>query len=129
MKGAPITKYQSVKEYLTSLPEKDRGMLEELRKTIKRSAPEAQELISYNMPAFRYHGMLVFYAAFKEHIGFYPGNAVVNIVFKDELANFVTSKGTIKFSKEKPLPLSLVEKIVQYRVKENLEKVKVNKEK
>lgn len=117
-------KFKTVSEYLSVLPESSRGIMERLRSTIKKAAPEAEELISYNMPAFRYHGMLVYYAAHKEHIGFYPGNARLIEVFKDDLVGFKTSEGTVQFPFDKPIPLSLISKIVKFRVKENAVKAK-----
>ncbi len=118
------TKFKTVDEYLSSLPKKVNDILSDLRKTIKQAAPEAEEVISYNMPAFKFHGMLVYYAAHKEHIGFYPGNKIVSEVFKDDLVNYKTSKGTIQFPFEKSVPMRLVKNIVKYRVKENLRREK-----
>jgi uncharacterized protein YdhG (YjbR/CyaY superfamily) len=79
-------------------------------------------VISYNMPAFRFHGILLYFAAHKQHIGFYPGNADVVELFKSDLVNYQTSKGTIRFSVDMPLPLRVIKKIVRLRVKQNLEK-------
>jgi uncharacterized protein YdhG (YjbR/CyaY superfamily) len=109
--------------YLALQPEKVRGVLEKLRQTIKSSAPEAEEVISYGMPAFRYHGILVYFAAFKNHCSLFPGSIVEKM--KNELKDFKTSKGTIQFTAEKPLPAALVKKIVKARVKENLNKKKI----
>jgi uncharacterized protein YdhG (YjbR/CyaY superfamily) len=121
------TRFTTVDEYIAAYPEKVQERLEELRKTIRDAAPEAVEVISYNMPAFRYHGILLYYAAHSRHIGFYPGNAKVIGLFAPDLAGFETSKGTIKFPDEKSIPLALVEKIVRYRVRENLEKVSLKR--
>lgn len=118
------TKYESVEEYLSSLPSEVKVLMEGLRNTIKKAAPEAEELISYNMPAFKYHGILVYYAAHKNHIGFYPGSSVVTDIFKDDLKNYETSKGTVQFPFEKAIPLRLVNKIVKYRIKQNFEREK-----
>jgi uncharacterized protein YdhG (YjbR/CyaY superfamily) len=126
MESIPKTKFVTVDEYLSILPQKVRDSLEELRKTVNQVEPDAEELISYNMPAFRFHGILVYYAAHKSHIGFYPGNSIVNEVFKNDLGKYETSKGTIKFPIEKPLPLRLIKRIVKYRVKQNLDKRAVN---
>jgi len=117
-------KFQTVEEYLSTLPKEVRSKMEKLRRAIKRTAPEATEVISYNMPAFRFHGILVYYAAHKEHIGFYPANTHVIEQFKDDLKTYETSKGTIKFPLAKPIPLDLVKRIVAFRVKQNLMKVK-----
>jgi uncharacterized protein YdhG (YjbR/CyaY superfamily) len=123
---APMTtkKFKTVDEYLSSFPPNIKKNLTILRKAIKQAAPEAEEVISYNMPAYKFHGILIYFAAHTNHIGFYPGNKIVNIVFKDDLIEYETSKGTIKFPFEKPIPLRLIKTIVKYRVKENLDKAK-----
>lgn len=121
MKSAQTLK--DTDSYLALQPEKVRDVLEKLRQTIKSSAPEAEEVISYGMPAFRYHGMLVYFAAFKNHCSFFPGSIVEKM--KNELKNYKTSKGTIQFTAEKPLPTALVKKIIKARVKENLNKKKI----
>lgn len=121
MKSAQTLK--DTDSYLALQPEKVRDVLEKLRQTIKSSAPEAEEVISYGMPAFRYHGMLVYFAAFKNHCSFFPGSIVEKM--KNELKNYKTSKGTIQFTAEKPLPAALVKKIIKARVKENLNKKKI----
>lgn len=115
--------FKDTDSYLALQPEKARDVLEKLRQTIKSSAPEAEEVISYGLPAFRYHGMLVYFAAFKNHCSFFPGSIVEKM--KNELKNYKTSKGTIQFTAEKPLPTALVKKIVKARVKENLNKKKI----
>ena len=124
-------KFKTINEYQSAFPPKVKNLLKDLRKAIKQASPEAEELISYNMPAFKYHGILVYYAAHKEHIGFYPGSSVINEVFKDDLIDYETSKGTIKFPFEKVIPVRLVKKLVTYKAKQNLEraKSKVEKEK
>lgn len=114
----PVT---NIDEYIGSQPEKISIVLEKIRSTIKRAAPEAEETISYQMPAFKFHGMLVFFAAWKNHIGFYPSGSAIT-AFKKELAIYDGAKGSIKFPFDKPVPFSLIKKIVQYRVKENLNK-------
>ncbi|HYM00385.1 MAG TPA: DUF1801 domain-containing protein [Blastocatellia bacterium] len=113
-----MKKFKSVDEYFSTLPQEARDALEIMRKTIKQAAPKAEEAISYNMPAFKYNGMLVWYAAFKEHIGFYP-KASAMAAFKDELAGYRTSKGAIQFPLGKGIPVSLVKKIVKFRLKED----------
>jgi uncharacterized protein YdhG (YjbR/CyaY superfamily) len=95
--------------------------LETLRQTIRKAAPKAEEVISYQMPAFKFYGMLVYFAAYKTHIGFYPtGSGIAS--FKKELDKYETSKGTVRFPIDKPLPLGLIGKMVKFRVKENFEK-------
>ena len=112
------THFHTVDEYFSALPKTVRDTLESLRKTIRQAAPQAEEVIHYNMPAFKWNGMLVWYAAFKEHIGFYPRSSAI-VAFKDDLAGYKTSKGAIQFPIEKGIPAGLVKKIVKFRVKEN----------
>jgi uncharacterized protein YdhG (YjbR/CyaY superfamily) len=123
---ATSTKFKTVDEYLSALPENAKAILKEFRKTIKQAAPQAEELISYNMPAFTLHGGLIWYAAWKEHISLYPRTARMEASIK-ELSEYEGSKGTIKFAMDKPLPFSLITKIVKFRVKENLEKAKAKR--
>jgi uncharacterized protein YdhG (YjbR/CyaY superfamily) len=113
--------YRNVDEYIASFPEDVQDILEKLRSTIKKSAPAAEEVISYQMPAFKLNGMLVWYAAYKEHIGFYPTASPIK-VFKKELAGYKISKGVIRFPIEKAIPLRLVKDIVKFRINENLKK-------
>jgi uncharacterized protein YdhG (YjbR/CyaY superfamily) len=112
-------KVKSVDEYIHSFPIDIENKLEKIRQTIKKAAPKAEEVISYQMPAFKLNGMLVWYSAFKNHIGFYPTARAIEI-FKKELNKYETSKGTIKFPNDKKIPLTLISKITKYRVKENL---------
>ncbi len=118
---------KDIDSYIALQPENVKTELEKLRQTIKSVAPEAEEVISYGMPAFKYHGMLVGFAAAKNHYGFYPWNGSTVTQFKDDLNEFNTSKGAIQFAKDKPLPVALIKKIVRYRMKENLEKEKIKK--
>jgi uncharacterized protein YdhG (YjbR/CyaY superfamily) len=108
----------NIDAYLDALPEKQKSALTHLRKIIRETAPTAEEVISYGMPAYEYHGMLVYFAAFKKHCSLFSVN---NDVFKEELQDYKTSKGTIQFSPEKPLPDDLVKRIVQFRMKANEE--------
>ena len=112
---------QTVDDYLAALPEEARATLEKIRKTIKAVAPKATEVISYQMPMFKYHGMLVGFAAFKDHCSFFPGANPV-ATFQDELKAYKTSKGTIRFPIGKPLPAALVKKLVKARIAENEER-------
>ena len=114
---------RNVDEYIAAFPEEIRERLERLRATIKRAAPDAQEKISYRMPAFALKGPLVYFAAFKNHIGFYPTPSAT-VKYKKELAAYEGGKGSVRFPLDKPLPLGLITKIVKSRVKENLEKAK-----
>ena len=96
-------------------------VLEELRRTIRSAAPEAEETISYGIPTFALNGNLVHFAAFKRHIGFYPTPSAID-AFQSELSPYEVAKGTIRFPLDRPIPFDLVTKIVEYRVKENLER-------
>jgi uncharacterized protein YdhG (YjbR/CyaY superfamily) len=115
--------FETIDEYIAMFPRDVQAILEELRQTIRDSAPDAEEVISYQMPAFRLNGILVFFAAFKSHIGFYPTSSGVS-AFRKELYSYEVSKGTIRFPIDEPLPFDLIKKIVRYRVKENLGKMK-----
>jgi uncharacterized protein YdhG (YjbR/CyaY superfamily) len=121
-----LTKFKTVDEYLSALPPNTKLILKEVRKTIKQAAPQAEELISYNIPAFTLHGRLVYYAAFKNHIGFYPVSSAIK-AFQKELSDYKTSKGAIQFRIERPIPLGLITKIVKFRAQENLGKAKAKK--
>lgn len=119
-------KYKTAEEYISSFPEEIRLKLESLRKTILKAAPDAEEVISYNMPAYRLNGILVYFAAYKNHIGFYPTSSPIKH-FKNELTDYKTSKGAIQFPLDKPLPSGLVTRIIKFRIKEIKLKLKLNK--
>jgi uncharacterized protein YdhG (YjbR/CyaY superfamily) len=115
-KGATVA---SVEKYLAALPGESRAALEKLRTTIKAAAPTASETISYQMPAFRYEGRsLVSYAAFKDHCSFFPMSLAVIADREDELRPFLSGKGTIRFTTDRPLPAALVTSIVKARMAE-----------
>ena len=118
---------KNIDSYLAAVPQDMKPVLEKLRHTINQAAPEAEEVISYGMPAFKYHGMLVYFAAFKNHCSFFPASGLLIKEMATELAAYKTSKGTIQFTIDKPLPAALVKKMVKMRVKQNLEKEKVRK--
>jgi uncharacterized protein YdhG (YjbR/CyaY superfamily) len=120
-------KTKSIDDYISLQPEELVEGLEKLRQIIRSVAPEATETISYHMPAFQYHGMLVGFAGWKKHYGFYPWNGSTVIEFKEELKGYETSKGAIQFPRDKPLPVALIKKIVKFRMKENIEKEKNKK--
>src|SRR2546428_996051 len=110
--GAP----KNIDEYLARVPEPARSTLNKIRATIRSAAPpEAAETISYGMPAFKYKGVLVWFAAFAKHCSLFPTASVIE-TFKSELKGFATSKGTIQFPTDKPLPAALVKKMVKARV-------------
>src|SRR5688572_19973427 len=108
-----------IDEYISTFPKDVQNILEKLRQTIKKAAPEAKETINYQIPTFTLNGNLVHFAAFKNHIGFYPTPSAIS-AFEKELSQYEGAKGSVKFPIEKPLPLDLVSKIVKFRVKENL---------
>lgn len=112
------TKFQTVDQYISTFPPKTKKFLNEIRSAIQKVAPGAEEAISYNMPAFRFYGMLVWYAGYNEHIGLYPKPDVIK-VFKKELTDYKLSKGTIQFPLDQPLPIDLITRIVKYRIAEN----------
>lgn len=114
-------KFSSIDEYIAAQPPDIREKLKKLRQTITKAAPEAEEVISYQMPAYKFHGMLVYFAVFKNHISFFPTSSGVQF-FKDKLTAFEISKGTIKFPLDKPIPLRLVAEIVKFRLQENTDK-------
>ena len=111
--------FTSIDEYIATFPEDTQKILTELRKTIKAAAPKAEEKISYQLPTFALHGNLVHFAAFKNHIGFYPTPSGIQ-EFKDELSIYEGAKGSVQFPIDKPLPLKLIAKIVKFRVAENI---------
>ena len=107
--------------YISDFPEEVQMLLEQIRAAIRQAAPEAKETINYAIPTYTLNGNLVHFAAFKKHIGFYPGPTGIE-TFKNELSAYKGAKGSVQFPLDKPLPLDLVTKIVKYRVKENMEK-------
>jgi len=116
----PADSAEGVDAYLAQVPEPARTTLEKIRAAIRSAAPkEATEGISYGMPAFRYQGALVGYAAFKNHCSFFPMQASLIDQMKDELKSYRTAKGTLQFPQDKPLPAALVKKMVKLRVAEN----------
>ena len=113
----------TVDEYFANVPARARELLRAMRETIRKAAPQAEELISYKMPAFKLDGILVYYAAHKDHIGFYPTASGIS-AFKKELAGYKTARGSVQFPMDRPLPLDVVDKIVRFRVNENVERAK-----
>ncbi len=115
--------FRSVDEYLKSLPQESKTTLETFRETIRQAAPQAAEIIHYNMPAFEWNGILVWYAAYKKHIGFYPRASAI-AAFRAELGGYTVSKGGIRFPLKEAIPAGLIKKIVRFRVKEKDAKAK-----
>ncbi len=114
---------QTIDEYIANFPPDIQEILEKIRATIRATAPEATEAISYQMPTFKLNGNLVHFAAFKKHIGFYPtpsGTAK----FQKEIAGYQAAKGSIQFPLDEPIPYDLITKIVKFRVKENVARAK-----
>jgi uncharacterized protein YdhG (YjbR/CyaY superfamily) len=109
---------KNVDDYLARVPAEARATLEKLRKTIKAAAPIAAEVISYQMPMYKHHGMLIGFAAFKDHCSVFPGSAVME-AHQEELKRYDTSKGTIRFPVNKPLPAALLKKLVKTGIKQN----------
>lgn len=123
-----VTNHKDIDSYIALFSGDIRVKLQQLRTTIKKAAPEAEEVISYQMPAFKYHGILVYFAAHKNHIGFYPTGSCIE-AFKNEISSYKGGKGTLRFPSEVPLPLDLVYKMVEYRVEENRAKAELKTKK
>ena len=120
--------FVSIDEYISTFPKEIQKILEELRATIKVAAPEAAEKISYQIPTFALKGNLVHFAAFKNHIGFYPTPSGIQ-AFKKELSMYESAKGSVQFPIDKPLPLELIRRIVKFRVTENLKNAEIKSRK
>ena len=114
-------KPQSIDEYIALQEAFMRPKLEQIRKAIKKACPVAEEVISYSMPAFKYHGMLVYFSAFKNHLGFYAMKEVMN-QFKDKIEAYQSGMATLQFQWDQPLPIKLITEIVKYRAQVNLDK-------
>ena len=114
MKITPGTKFKNTDDYISVFPEATQEILQQLRNTIKKAAPEAEEVISYNMPAYRLNSILVYFAGYANHIGFYPTPSALE-AFKKEIAVYKSSKGAVQFPLDKPLPLALITRIVEFR--------------
>jgi len=118
--------FTSIDEYIRSFPPEIQKLLKEVRAAIKATAPDAIEKISYQIPTFYLNGNLVHFAAFKNHIGFYPISSGI-AAFKDELKEYKSAKGSVQFPLDKPMPIALIKSIVKYRVGENTQKPKKKK--
>jgi len=115
--------FDSIDDYISHFPEDVQNILRKTRQVIRAAAPEAEEKISYQMPTFYLHGNLVHFAAYKNHIGFYPAPSGIE-AFKTDLSVYKGAKGSVQFPINEPMPLELIKKIVEFRVKENIEKHK-----
>lgn len=111
----------TIDEYITGFPHEIQEILEQIRTTIRKAAPEAKEAIKYQMPTFTLNGNLVHFAAFKKHIGFYPVPTAIE-EFKHDLSVYKGGKGSVQFPLDQPIPFELIRKIVKFRVEENLKK-------
>ena len=121
--GITKKEFKTIDEYIKTFPKHIQEELTKIRKTIKTSAPDAEEKITYQMPTFYQNGNLVHFAAHTKHIGFYPTPSGI-LAFKKELSEYESSKGSVQFPLDKPMPLDLIAKITKYRVKENETKSK-----
>lgn len=121
-----MTRPADIDEYISGFPKDVQKRLEQFRSTIKKAAPQAEEVISYGMPAFRLNGLLVFFAAFKNHIGFYA-TPTGHEAFKKELSVYKTGKGSVQFPLDQPLPLKLITEIVKFRAEENFQRTKAKR--
>ena len=119
---------ENIDEYIAGFPDDIQGKLQKIRMTIRKAAPQAEEKISYQIPAFALNGALVYFAAFKEHISFFPTSSGIR-EFKQELSIYKGSKGTVQFPLDKPIPFGLIGRIVKFRLKENLAKAAAKKRK
>jgi len=114
---------QTIDEYIASFPRDVQEKLDQVRMTVQEAAPEATETIKYGMPTFMLNGNLVYFAAFKNHIGFYPAPTGVK-EFETALSSYKTGKGSVQFPLDKPMPLKLITRIVKHRIKQNREAAK-----
>ncbi|HZW04390.1 MAG TPA: DUF1801 domain-containing protein [Anaerolineaceae bacterium] len=117
---------QTINDYIAGFPPNIQAILQKIRQTIRQAAPEAQETIKYRMPTFVLHGNLVHFAAYPNHIGFYPVPSGIE-AFKEELSVYKQGKGSIQFPLNQPIPYDLIQRIVAFRVQENLEKAAAKK--
>lgn len=123
-----MKKPENIDAYIAGFPGETQKILEQLRAAIIAAAPQAEEVISYGMPAFKLNGILVYFAGYKNHIGFYPTPAGIES-FKALLSNYKGAKGSVQFPLDQPLPLKLIDEIVAFRVKKDSEKAKAKKNK
>ena len=120
--------FTTVDEYIALQPPSIKAGLDLIRKTIKTAAPGAEEIISYQMPAYRLKGMLAFFSAAKKHYGFYPTARPI-FALRDKLKSYETSKGAVRFPMDKPIPVKLITAMVKWKVRENLAKDEIKREK
>ena len=123
---AKQTNSRTVDQYIAGFPPEVQKILKRVRSTVRKAAPEAEETFSYRMPSYTLNGKLVYFAAFKKHIGFYPRVTGIS-KFKHELSAYEGAKGSVRFPFNKPVPFNLISRIVKFRVKENLARAKGKK--
>jgi|ERR1700680_610723 len=121
-----MKKPKDIDEYISSFPKQTQNALRQLRAAIRKAAPQAEELISYGIPAFKMNGMLVYFAAHAKHVGLYPRPSGSEAL-KKELSAYKGGKGTVQFPLDKPLPLGLITKIVKFRARQNVQKAATKK--
>ncbi|WP_018342058.1 iron chaperone [Cytophaga aurantiaca] len=114
-----MQKAENIDEYIASFPEETQKLLSQMRTVISKAVPKAQEVISYGMPAFKLHTVLVYFAGYKNHIGFYPTSSGIR-VFKEQFTEYKSSKGAVQFPLDKPLPVKLIKEITIFRAKEDI---------
>lgn len=119
---------KNVDEYIKRFPAKVQATLQKIRRTIKKAAPDAEEVISYNIPGYKYHGMLIFFAAYENHVSIYPAPRNSEL-FKKELQAYKGGKGTVQFPLAEAVPFDLITRITRFRVKENEEKLAAKQKK
>jgi uncharacterized protein YdhG (YjbR/CyaY superfamily) len=121
-------KPESVDEYISAFPEHTQKLLQQMRTIIQKAAPKTEEVISYGMPAYKLNTVLVYFAGYKNHIGFYPTSSGIRL-FKDQFAEYKSSKGAVQFPLDQPLPVKLIKDITTFRVKEDISNAKIKAEK
>ena len=121
-----MIKPADIDQYISGFPKETQQLLQQIRTAIKKAAPKAEEVISYGMPGFKLNGMLVWFAGYKNHIGFYPKPSGIE-AFRKELSVYKYAKGSVQLPLDKPLPTALITKIVKFRMAENLQKAELKK--
>lgn len=119
-------KPENIDQYIANFPVETQKLLKQIRETIRKAVPTAKEVISYGMPAFKQHTVLVYFAGYAKHIGFYPTGSGIE-AFKDEFSDYKWSKGAVQFPLDKPLPLDLITRITKFKAERDLEKTKKKK--
>lgn len=115
---------ENIDAYINEFPDEAKLRLEQMRAIIRKAAPSANEVISYGMPAYKVNGVLVYFAGYKQHIGFYPTGSGI-AAFKQDITRYKNSKGAVQFPLDKPLPVTLITKMVKFRLKEDAEKARL----